>query len=785
MKSKIYPIEPKKNLPIHSTVCVGIDLGTTFSLMATVDSSEVDLSHSNKIPVKFISMPQQSPFEFDPIIDDEKVASIIAIYNNKPFVGNNLYHFKGKDGFEYKRNMFYHWKIELGVEHFPMYPNAINSNLDMPYKIAAGILNYMRLNFLKSSNQELSNTIITVPASFQANQREDVLKAAKLARIQTSKIMFIDEPNAAFLGYFNKLEEQEKQQWAKNVRNKNILVIDFGGGTLDLSILNVDFRNDKGITIANRAISRYNDLGGQDIDALIAEEHLYPILKKRFPVFNNIDKKILQNKILPQLSTIAEKLKIAISDALSLKAAEKDICKIDYHNISVELDDGKIEYEQSIYELGTVSITGEQFECFFNKLFSGKYFNFKLQDKSVTTISHSITDIIEKSNLGLDEINFVLYVGGSSFNPFLVSKVQKKLVNARSLVTHDPDKLVAEGAAVFSYFYYVHGISLINPITSETIGITLKGNSFFPLIERGTQLPVDVTLPEFKLQSNLNDEVVVPVCINSPDYPIGEIRAVLDGFFDKDEIITIKAKVTSDKVFELKVYIGERFIGEGDFDNPFSIGKASADELELIAVQKKITKARNTNNKAEEKKLLRELIDKHHAVGNNNGVIDSCKQYIEKFDDQDDWVWNMLYIGNSGLGRKTASVKALKKAIELSPNNSSWIYNYSLVLERESCSKALDYLEKQPNSVKSDATIKCKIILLKNILGKNCKAKAKAIANDYKNNESSYSDFDKRVLLPKIFKIAGETFSYVKPQKNRKLDDEKKYLVNKGQLSTL
>src|SRR5680860_1288474 len=130
-----------------------------------------------------------------------------------------------------------------------------------------------------------------------------------MAKIETSENILIDEPNAAFLGFFNRLSNDEKQTWAKEVKNKNVLVIDFGGGTLDLSLLNVDFRQDKGITISNRAISRYNDLGGQDIDLLIAEELLVPKFKKCFKEFDTIDISDIKNSIIPQLSIIGEDLK--------------------------------------------------------------------------------------------------------------------------------------------------------------------------------------------------------------------------------------------------------------------------------------------------------------------------------------------------------------------------------------------------------------------------------------------------------------------------------------------
>jgi molecular chaperone DnaK (HSP70) len=781
MHNKIFPVDESSGfLPEKNVVCTGIDLGTTYTLMATVDSMEVDFSKSNRIPVKFISVPQHSPLEYDPVITDEKVASMVALVNGKPYVGNNLYHLKGRDGFVYKRNMFYHWKVEMGVEHFPMYPNAVSDKLDMPFKIASGILNYIRTHYLNDPKQELENTIVTVPASFQINQRQDVLKACKLGKIKTSEKMLIDEPNAAFLGYFNRLDEQEKQDWANNVRNKNVLVIDFGGGTLDLSILNVDFKSDKGIAIANRAISRYNDLGGQDIDSLIAEEYLYPVLKEKYSAIESISHKDLQNSVLPQLAIHAEKLKIAISNALSLKAVDEDVEDINFENITVEVDDCSVEFNGELYDLGTVSINGEKFKELFMKIFRGRFFDFKLQDKTVTTISHSITEIIEKSNLTLDAINYVLFVGGSSFNPFLISQVKQKLTKAEALTTPEPDKLVAEGAAVFSYFYYVHGISLINPITSDTIGIVLKGNTFFPLIERGTQLPVEVELPEFKMQSNLSNEIVVPVCINDVDFPIGEIRASLNSFYTNDDVVTIKASVTEDKVFDLKVYIDGEFIDEGDFDNPFSIGKVSQEELELMQYQRKMSKAKFKNNTRDEKRLLRKLIWKHSDVGNNAGIVETAEEYIRRFDDQDPWVWNMVYIGNSNMGKNRAAEKALKKAMELSPDNPSFVYNYSLLVEQRSPQEALDFLEKQNDYVSKDNHITCKKVMLKKDLGMNCKEEAKEIVESYKNKTSYFSDFEKRVLLPKVFRIAGEKYSYVDPKKNRNKKDEEKYLESRG-----
>ena len=148
---KIYPLSKSKQLPVTQKICCGIDLGTTYTLMAVVDSKNVNFGESSRIPVQFVRISQSSPNPYESIIEDEKVASIVALIDKKLYVGNNLYHLKGKKKCEYKHNIFYHWKVEMGVEQHPMYPDAIDDKLDMPYKIAGLIMKYMKSQYLQSS----------------------------------------------------------------------------------------------------------------------------------------------------------------------------------------------------------------------------------------------------------------------------------------------------------------------------------------------------------------------------------------------------------------------------------------------------------------------------------------------------------------------------------------------------------------------------------------------------------------------------------------------------------
>lgn len=769
----IYPksLSDNKDLPIKETRCFGIDLGTTSTLVCYVDSQSVDLENTLNLPIQFLKIKQESPIKHQSSMESEKVASLLGVHNGKPYVGNNLYHLKGHKDFKYKTNLFYHWKLELGIDHQPMYPNAISPKLNMPYKVAGGILNYIRKQRL--GDEVMENTIITVPASFQANQRKDVIKAAEIAKVAIKENMLIDEPNAAFLGYFNRLTKEEKIEWANTVRNKNVLVVDFGGGTLDLSILNVDFKADTGIAISNRAISRYNDLGGQDLDTLIAEELLIPKLKEQLSEFDTLDSIDIRDIIIPQLSVIGEKLKIGLSEALSLKVVNHAIEDVDISNIAFTQNNCSIEFQNKEYKLGDITLTAEQFKTYFSKIFDGKNYSFKTIDKTVSTISSSINDILEKAEVPLNEVDYVLYIGGSSFNPFLHAKCREKLTNSISLTSYQPDKLVSEGAAVYSYFLHIHNISLIKPITSDTIGIIVKGNRFYPILEKGKTLPQNIVLPDFKFQSNLNKEVVVPVCINGEDYPIGEIRKKNTEFYDIDTTVTVKAEVTIDKVFRLQVFANNKLLGEAEFENPYSLNKMSKEEIEVHKFKEKIYHARAAKNYKLEKANMRSLLSKYYEIKEYRGMLETAEEYIKKFDDQDESVLNYLYISNGKLGRKKAAEEAIKKALKVNPNASYLVYNYSLDLAERNIEEALRFLENSSAEVLDDIDIKLRIISLKNRLGRNVKEEARNIVNAFKNKTTYFTEFSKENLLPEIFTIAGEAYANIDKINKQKSDDSK------------
>lgn len=227
----------------------------------------------------------------------------------------------------------------------------------------------------------------------------------------------------------------------------------------------------------------------------------------------------------------------------------------------------------------------------------------------------------------------------------------------------------------------------------------------------------------------------------------------------------------------MRVIIDDEEVGSATFDNPYSIGMVSAEELAVARLHSKVNQAKQKGNKLEEKTFLLKLIWKHAEVDNNRGVIQAAEQYVERFDDQDSRIWNLLFRHHHALGQTKAAKRVLEKAIELDPDEPTYIYNYSILLARDSDETALKYLLEQPESIREDKTIAIKIALLKSDVGEPWENMADQLTNQYLKSPREFSNFDKRVLLPKLFQLAGKPYSYVTPKKHKDSGDEKNYLA--------
>lgn len=752
--------------PTTDAIYFGIDLGTTYTLVATIDSKEVTENNITHLPVKFIAYRQTSPIKHGGEIIDEKVASIIAIQDGIPYCGSKLYELKGHEDFIKNRNIFYHWKLDFGIQRNPLYPDAISNDLNTPAKVAGKVLNFCRIGFTKSKEAKLFNTVLTVPASFQMNQRKDVIEAAKHANIELSNQMLIDEPNAAFIGFLNSLSQAEKEDFlSRDQKSKRILIFDIGGGTCDLSILEVSYNPSKGLLIANKAISRYNDLGGQDIDMIIAEDILYPFFLSHFNIKDEMPFKDLSEIILPQLATIGEHLKKGICNLIAAKYPSMDLSEADLEGTIFKIEQRSITYKSEIYKFPPLSISAAQFESIINKLFQIRGYTLKYDDKFIRSVNVTINEILDKANLNKLDIDILLPVGGSSGNPILIGKLKEIFSKTKFWIPSSPDKLVAEGAAIYSFFYHRYGKSLINPISSETIGIETKGKVFFPLIEKGQDLPVSVSLPYFQMQSFLQREIIVPICINDVKHIVQEIKIPLNKIYTANETVTIDMTIDANKVMVLNVKIEDEEILNYTLENPYFFGALSREQIKFVQLSEKLDEARSKNDNMEQKKLSLSLLNEYFQIKNYHEMAKLAEEYLNKYDSFNVQALNYSYIGNSNIGRKEAAKKSLEKAIEISPTDGALHYNYSVLLEeQDGIEKALDYLSSLSQNLKSVKSIMCRIVILKDRLGQNAEMEAINITSEYEKSKSSFSSFVVINLLHRVYNIAGLPYTV-------KLDD--------------
>lgn len=760
---------------INSGVYYGIDLGTTYTVVACVDMSDKPL-RSGQLPIKLITIPQYSPFEYDGTDKSEMLASIIGVdQKNNMYAGNKLYRLKGHPDFEKDRNLFYHWKLDLGVSQKPLYKNAVREDLDDASKVAGKILNYCR-KCIHNSDKLWENVIVTVPASFQANQRADVVSAIEYAGIKKCDQMLIDEPNAAFIGFLNDATEQEKTLLFSKAKSR-VLVIDFGGGTCDLSVLQLQTPENLQLKLSNLAISRYNDLGGQDIDAIIAEQYLLPVFiaEHKDENFTNEETELI---IIPQLSVIAEKLKIDLSRIISSKYFE--YAKIpDTSGLISTLNNQTVKVKNK-------NFTTEQFTLSFNQLrkinsllFTNQEYRLQIVDKVIQSVPAVINDILKKANLNKNDIDRVLFAGGSVQNLMFVQETMQILPNSSVIIPGRPDLLIAKGAAVYSFYRYALGVELLKPICSDTIGVILQNAPFYPLIESGMTLPAEVDLPVFTVQSDFQKSVRIPFCIGNAEKTVQELVFDMPYGITRDTTISIKAGLTTNKLFTVSVKSDDIELATAEMVNPFLLANISDEERKLQTSLQKLEKAKQKNDRNEEKDVLESLIYEYYDLGNYTRCVSYGEEWLKNFDNTDSGINNILYCAYDNLGNRRKAEFYLDNGLKYSPNSSTLNYNKSLLIDKnEGISASLQYLHKLPEKLQNSTSIKFRIAILEYHKGK--KEKAGKIAEEYNNGGySNVRDFDYGLL-----KQIVHLFGFKMRKFETKYEDENKETVsiNSGDL---
>ena len=417
---------------------IGIDLGTTNSAVAVIEGGSpkiIENAEGNRTTPSIVSVAKNKDRLVGLLAKRQAVTNPEnTIYGIKRFMGHN----------------FEDPEVQKDIKNSPFkVQKSANGGVEVkigdkwmrPEEISAMIIQKIKTDTEAKLGEKITEAIITVPAYFNDAQRKATKDAGAIAGLEVKRI--INEPTAAALAYgFNKK------------KNEKIVVFDFGGGTFDVSVLNVDMSNEGESSIEVVATDGDSHLGGRDIDHKIinwiAEE-----FKKTSGVDVRGDKLALQ-----RLDEAAEKAKIELSTALETE-------------INVPFITSTAEGPQHLL----IKMSRAQLES--------------LAEEYVTRAMDITKKAIEDSKLKIEEINEVLMVGGQTRMPKIVEEV-KKMFNKTPNLTINPDEVVALGAAVQAGVLQgdVRDVLLLDVIPLS-LGIETLGGVATKLIERNTTIPAN------------------------------------------------------------------------------------------------------------------------------------------------------------------------------------------------------------------------------------------------------------------------------------------------------
>ena len=392
---------------------VGIDLGTTNSAVSVLEGGEPTVIANAE---GFRTTPSVVAFTKDGEVLVGETAKRQAVTNVDRTIAS------------VKRHMGTNWTFDVDGKKYT------------PQEISARILGKLKRDAETYLGQPVTDAVITVPAYFNDAERQATKDAGEIAGLNVLRI--INEPTAAALAYgLDKGKEDEL-----------ILVFDLGGGTFDVSLLEVG-KDDDFSTITVRATSGDNRLGGDDWDQRVVEH-----LVKKFKETSGVD--VSKDKIaLQRLKEAAEQAKKELSQSMSANV------QLPYLSLT---ENGPANLDETI--------TRAQFE--------------QLTADLLERTKKPFADVIKEAGVKVGDIAHVVLVGGSTRMP-AVTELVKTLTGGREPNKGvNPDEVVAVGASLQAGVLKGErkDVMLVD-VTPLSLGIETKGGIMTKLIERNTAIP--------------------------------------------------------------------------------------------------------------------------------------------------------------------------------------------------------------------------------------------------------------------------------------------------------
>jgi molecular chaperone DnaK len=392
---------------------VGIDLGTTNSAVSVLEGGEPTVIVNAE---GFRTTPSIVAFTKDGEVLVGETAKRQAVTNVDRTIAS------------VKRHMGTDWKFKVDDKNYT------------PQEISARILSKLKRDAETYLGESVTDAVITVPAYFNDAERQATKEAGEVAGLNVLRI--INEPTAAALAY----------GLDKGQQDELILVFDLGGGTFDVSLLEVG-KDDDFSTIQVRATSGDNRLGGDDWDQRIVDH-----LVKKFKETTGVD--VSKDKIaLQRLKEAAEQAKKELSQSTTANI------QLPYLSLT---ENGPANLDETITRAQFEQLTADLLER------TKKPFN----------------DVIKEAGVKVSDIAHVVMVGGSTRMPAVTELVKQLTGGKEPNKAVNPDEVVAVGASLQAGVLKGERKDvLLIDVTPLALGIETKGGIMTKLIERNTAIP--------------------------------------------------------------------------------------------------------------------------------------------------------------------------------------------------------------------------------------------------------------------------------------------------------
>lgn len=576
---------------------LGIDLGTTNSVMSWGSINR----RRDELDTQVIFIPMM--IEGGGMGNKELLPShVYFAEGSPPVVGEYAKTMIGRQTGRVVKSV----KSYIGTQkHFDFDGETYN-----PAQISSAILKQLASGARKIGIvPEHEHVVITVPASFDSDQRSATIEAGKLAGFQ---VTLFDEPRAALYDFGHRQEKGELPSTLIDFDDpKLVLVFDLGGGTLDVSLHKVYYKQDHQyeLTIEDIAIGRYTKLGGDDFDELLADHFLEAysnrlpqnpndydmhLLESEFQVFAEIAKIELSRKIDLEIQQGNNKWKPDDISTVIIQSPSINPSQLFQYNLTLT------EYEQIVEPLVASNLSLDSVD---------EPDSYPFEDNIIYPILDVLRKAKNKLNLNIcPEVDAVLLNGGMT----QLHTIQKRLetfFGFPPIVAGDPDRAVARGATVYHYLLK-QGYEPAR-ILNDTIGIEVEGDKVMPLVEAGTVLPLSKPRPiEGYIMPAHTSQLRLPFYLGSrkdtkpPNRKILERRVEFEKPMLKDEPIFLQATIDEQGILEVEGWLksnpDQKFSVSVDSEKQASDSSAEIrEQVEELTEKPEITTVNTLNIKSE------------------------------------------------------------------------------------------------------------------------------------------------------------------------------------------